>query len=98
MQLQRYGQLCEAQGFKFTPMVVEAHSGAWSPTARKAFEFFTQKAASMASSLVSPEILPLRFAQRMSIALRRENARAILRRTAEAPDAVIGSDWDNWLD
>ena len=91
-------QICQAQGFGFEPVVFEAHSGAWSPAARKLFDFITQKAASTSSSYTPPEVQSLRFAQRLSITLQRENARAIAQRTAELPEAARSSDWDLWED
>ena len=64
-------QVCEAQGFAFSPMIAEAHSGAWSPAARKMFDFITKEAAAASSAYTTEELEPLRFAQRLSITLRR---------------------------
>ena len=91
-------QVCEAQGFAFSPMIAEAHSGAWSLAARKMFDFITEKAAAAASSYTNPELESLRFAQRSSTTLQRENARAIARRMAGAPDALRDSGWDLWAE
>ena len=45
-----------------------------------------------------PEVESLKFAQRISITLHRENARAILRRMAQAPEVVLSSGWEEWSD
>ncbi len=89
-------QICSSQGFSFVPTIAEAHSGAWSPLARKQFDFITQRIASMSRTL--PEVESLKFAQRISITLHRENARAILRRMAQAPEVVLSSGWEEWSD
>ena len=60
-------------------MVVEAHSGAWGPTATKVW-----LKLSKAVSLVSGESIAveaLRARQNLGLTLHRETARAILRRT-----------------
>ena len=71
-------QLCDAQGFVFTPMVVESHSGAWSSNARQVFSKIAAAQSSVTN--VSSDIISLAIAQRLSIALHRENARAIVKR------------------
>ena len=60
------GQLCEARGFTFSPIIAESHSGAWSPAARKLFDFITERVSSSAD--ISPEVASLRFAQCLLIA------------------------------
>ena len=92
-------EMCEARGFKFTPMIAEAHSGAWSPAARAMFAFIAGKVAAASSTHTSEEVESLHFAQRLSITLQRENARAIMRRSAE----VVGGDcrsggWEDWVE
>jgi hypothetical protein len=68
-------------------MVIEAHSGAWSATAR---EFFTRVAAGQAAqSSTSSDACSLMSAQRLSIALHRENARAVMKRMV-APAGETG--------
>ncbi len=91
-------QVCEAQGFVFSPIVIEAHSGAWSPAARKLFDFITEKAAAASSTYTKAEHESLRFAQRLSVTLHRENARAIARRMAEVPPMVRDDGWDQWAE
>ena len=66
---------CEAQGFKFNPMVLEAHGGGWSPLVRNVIDWISKQQA-----LVTNEehaAVSLRVAQRMSCTLHRENSRAI---------------------
>ena len=89
---------CQQQGFKFRPMIAEAHSGAWSASARALFDFITERLAASSSSNASKDLESLRFAQRLSITLQRENARAIARRSAEVLAAEQGSGWDDWTD
>ena len=57
---------------------MEAHAGAWSPNARKIFG----RIASLVSAVWNEhaETASLRIAQRMSVTLHRENARAVLKR------------------
>ena len=72
-------------------MVVEAHSGAWSPTARRVLDYLAKGIAAANGEAV--EVASLRLAQRISIALHRANARAILKRAAsiEVDEAATGS-------
>ena len=69
---------CASEGISFLPMVVEAHSGAWGPTATKVW-----LRLSKAVSLVSGEptaVEALRARQNLGLTLHRETARAIIRR------------------
>ena len=75
---------CLSNGFKFIPMVIESHSGGWG---KEALQVIGDIAKSV--SAVSPddiEAASLRIAQRLSISLQRENARAILQRLVEPCD------------
>ena len=70
---------CASEGISFLPMVVEAHSGAWGPTAAKVW-----LKLSKAISLVSGEstaVETLRARQNLALTLHRETARSILRRS-----------------
>ncbi len=92
-------RVCQSQGFTFTPVIFEAQSGAWSPSARKIFSDMAQKIASTSSSYATPDSESLRFAQRLAITLQRENARAIVRRFAGPAPAEYGNvGWDTWID
>ena len=71
---------CEAQRFKFVPVVLEAHGGGWSPLTRASFDWISKQQALALNQ--DPAAVSLRIAQRISSTLHRENARAILRRTA----------------
>ena len=85
-------RLCEDQGFAFLPMVMEAHSGAWSPSARRAWGFVARNMSAAWNEGQEPSSLKL--AQRLCCSLQRENARAVLRRLAEAdPGQVVGT-WE----
>ena len=85
------GQTCEAQGFNFTPMIMEASSGAWSPTARKVLDNVARGQSAAWST--AHNITSLRIAQRMSIALHRENARAIMKRMVPQTASPTPSGW-----
>jgi hypothetical protein len=87
-------QLCSEAGFLFVPMVVEAHAGGWSKTARNMLDWIALQAA--AAHHEDPSAVSLRIAQRISCVLHRENARAVLRRTRElvASDMAPPSGWD----
>ena len=69
---------CSRAGFKFTPMVLEAHGGGWSPLARSVLDKLAK--AQSAAWAEGQEPSSLRIAQRISCTLQRENARAVLRR------------------
>ena len=70
-------------------MVIEAHSGAWSPAARGILNQIAKNLAAIWNEYC--EIVSLRMAQRLSITLHRANARAVLRRTTppEAGSTVL---------
>ena len=87
-------ELCTAAGFRFVPVVFEAHAGGWSPMARGLFDWIAREAA--ARQHEDPGSVSLRIAQRISVALHRENARAILMRDTEPESqaAPLGH-WDS---
>ena len=74
-------------------MVIEAHSGAWSLTARNVFAKIAAGQALQSST--QSETASLMIAQRLSIALHRENARASMKRMAAPVDEVIYN-WSGW--
>ena len=69
---------CAAQGLTFIPMVVEAHGGGWGREARRAFAILAKRVADATGEEAA--IVADRHAQRLSVSLHRENARAVLRR------------------
>ena len=69
---------CADVGITFIPMVVEAHGGGWGREARRAFAILAQRVADATGEAAA--IVADRHAQRLSITLHRENARAVLRR------------------
>ena len=83
---------CRQAGFRFTPMVMEAHAGAWSTTARQVLDRLSKNLA--ASSGEEPTLVSLRIAQRMSTTLHRENARAILKRLPSPVAEPMPSGWE----
>ena len=88
--------LCEQQGLQFLPMVVEGHGGTLGATAKEAFkalcrEHATHNGVDMSSSCSD-------FAQRMSITVERENARAILRRMTPVGLHDTGCNAAAWSD
>lgn len=72
---------CTAAGFRFVPLVFEAHAGAWSSAARRMLHWCAQQTA--AATGESPDSVSLRTAQRISATLHRESARAVLSRRTE---------------
>lgn len=72
---------CAQLNFKFVPMILEAHSGSWSPEARATIGHMAKLQAS--TRCEDEEMASLRIAQRLSTALHRENARAILKRSID---------------
>ena len=83
---------CTRQGFVFTPFVVEAHGGSWSPTARRLTDHISQQQA--AAGLWARESLSMKVAQRISCVIQTQNAKAILRRIYQAPLKVTVEDLD----
>jgi hypothetical protein len=71
-------EACQGAGFDFVPMVMEAHGGGWGAGARAVIGSIARCVA--AARNVEPSVTSLELAQRISIALHRENARAILKR------------------
>ena len=69
---------CQAQGIDFVPLVIEAHGGGWGAPLRSVACFLA--AQQKATGEWCRESTALRTAQRISTALQRANARAILRR------------------
>ena len=72
---------CAQQGIRFTPMVIESHSGGWSKTARQVLDNIAKHIT--ASWNDEHEAASLAIAQRLSVTLHRESERAILRRRRE---------------
>ena len=70
---------------------MEAHAGAWSPTARKIFGRIANSTAAVWNDSV--ETSSLKIAQRMSVTLHRENARAVLKRAVVSPARTSDSGW-----
>ena len=93
-QYKNTGQAAVEAGFVFTPMICEAHSGAWAPNARRVLDRVSRGMA--ACSGEETEVVSLRLAQRISVALHRANARAILKRTTwkELEEAAS----ETWVD
>ena len=83
---------CTDQGFQFTPMILDSHSGAWSSSARAMLGWVAQGVAAVWGDSV--EAVSLRAAQRISISLHRENARAVMRRIAPPSPDVVHSGWE----
>ena len=85
---------CEAQGFMFTPVVFEAHGGGWSPLARASIDWISKQLSLALNE--DPAAVSLQIAQRISCTLQRENARAVLRRSA-APkgSSFLPSGWED---
>ena len=69
-------QLCETKGFVFTPMVLEAHGGGWSPLMRAAVDWIAKRQAACHNE--DPCNVSLKIAQRISCSLIRDSVRAIL--------------------
>ena len=82
---------CVANGFRFIPMVLESHGGGWSPLFRKTLDEITKIISS--SSHDRNETASLRVAQRISVSLHRENARAVLRRLTPICSVVPPAGW-----
>ena len=84
-------RICREAGFRFTPLIFESHGGGWSPLTRKVLDGIAKSQS--AAWLIGSESPSLRIAQRISIALHRENARAVLRRLAPPSVAPAPGGW-----
>ncbi len=73
-------------------VVIEAHSGGWSKTARQALEVVAKQVS--ASWDREGEAASLSIAQRLSATLHRENSRAVLRRLQEPDQDIPAPGWD----
>ena len=80
-------QACSAAGVTFIPMVVEAHGGGWGQAARRAFATLAKRAADATGD--DPAQVATEHAQRLSLLLQKENARAVLRRLQAQPGAPV---------
>ena len=87
----RTADLCAEVGLRFTPCVLEAHGGGWNGAVRGLVEWMAGRTA--AAQHTRPEAESLRIAQRISVSLQRENARAILRRLVPAGADTQPSGW-----
>ena len=89
---------CLDQGFDFSPLIFESHGGGFGPEVRA----LISKVADLqeAKGVFCKEGHSLRIAQRVSTALHKASARAILRRTAvdcgwdEAPASELVGSWE----
>ena len=85
-------EACRRVGFLFIPMVMEAHGGGWGAGARAVIGSWARCVA--ATRCIEPAVVAPDIAQRISVALHRENARAILKRRLLAGDDLEGSEPD----
>ena len=69
-------------------MVIEAYSGGWGKEARQVLDAIVKRMTSVWNS--EEEVASLRIAQRLSMTLQGENARAVLRRLGDAATAEAG--------
>ena len=76
--------LCSRQGFHFTPMVSDAHGGGMGKDFRVVTDAIGKQAAAVSGH--RSDFHSFLIAQRISVTLHRENARAILRRRVENVD------------
>ena len=74
---------CASVGLAFSPFVLEAHGGGLGSTARQIAGFVASAGAAHQGGAV--EIQAATLLRRISIALQRETARAVVRRLANAP-------------
>ena len=62
--------LCAQQGIQFVPMVIEAHAGGWSKTARRVLDAVAKSLSTSWNR--DEEVAGLAIAQRLSTTLDRE--------------------------
>ena len=81
---------CRAEGLQFVPLVAEACGGGWGPTAVRTWKALGALHAARSGEPQSKVVEQLQ--QVLSVALQRENARAVLRRLpagVEEPAAAL---------
>ena len=76
--------------------MAEGHGGSWGPVAKKAFKVLCREYAN--HNGIDTSTACSEFAQRMSITLERENARAIVRRLSTGGSHEAGCNSAAWLD
>ena len=86
---------CHQRGFHFLPFIAEAHGGGLAIGARRIVAFIAKSGAARSGEELEVESVGL--LRRISIALHRENARAILRRLWPASATAPAVDPDAWL-
>ena len=79
---------CESEGMSFIPMIMEACGGSWGPEAHKVWTEIAKTTAQATGELESTIIA--RIFQNTGFILHRENARAIVRRSAGVAVAAHG--------
>ena len=79
---------CESEGMSFIPMIMEACGGSWGPEAHKVWTEIAKTTAQATGELESTIIA--RIFQNTGFILHRENARAIMRRSAGVAVAAHG--------
>ena len=82
---------CRDAGVRFTPMVLESHGGGWSGKVRGFVDWLARASAAAHHADAAEE--SLRIAQRISVTLQRENARAVLRRLVPVSAGPGPSGW-----
>ena len=70
---------CASEGITFVPMVTEAHSGAWGPSAAKVWVRLGKALSILSGESAAQEALRIR--QNLGLVLHKATARAILRRS-----------------
>ena len=77
---------CLSEGITFIPMIVDACGGGWGPQACRVWTELAKTTALATGELPSTEAM--RVLQSLSLILRRENARAVLRRSPEMESSL----------
>ena len=83
--------LCTEVGLRFTLCVLRAHGGGWNGAVRGFVGWMAGRTA--ATHHTRPEAESLRIAQRISLSLQREYARAVLRRLVPTAADTQASGW-----
>ncbi|CAE7260807.1 unnamed protein product [Symbiodinium natans] len=87
-------RLCESQGIKFLPMVVES-SDAWEPAASKVLLQISRAAAARTGA--DAALLHADLLQELCVTIRAHRARAVLRRRAELVDEAPLPCWQTFV-
>ena len=83
-------EACMEQGFEFQPLIFEAHAGGWCASVSALIKEIGRRQGELAAAASTDGADALVVAQRVSLCIQAENARAVLRRFPELDTPADG--------